>query len=47
VEEPAVEEPVPVDAALEDVAPEDAPVFVPENLDAMVDDSWKRMLWSV
>jgi hypothetical protein len=27
--------------------PEDAPVFVPENPDAMADDSWKRMLWSV
>lgn len=36
-----------VDAALEDVAPEDAPVFVPENPDAKADDSWKRMLWNV
>jgi len=42
VEEPAADYAVPVDAA-----PEDAPVFVPENPDAMADDSWKRMLWSV
>jgi hypothetical protein len=29
----------PVDAALEDVAPEDAPVLVPESPDAMADNS--------
>ena len=47
VEEPGVDYAMPLDAALEDIAPEDAPVFVPENPDAMADDSWKRMLWSV
>jgi len=47
VEEPAVDYAVPADAAPEDIAPEDAPVFVPENPDAMADDSWKRMLWGV
>lgn len=46
-EEPAVDYARPVDAALEDVAPEDALVFVPENPDAMADDSWKRTLWIV
>jgi len=42
-----VEEPM-VDHAmtLEDVAPENAAMFVPENPDAMADDSWKSMLWS-
>jgi hypothetical protein len=44
VEETAVDYAMPVDAALEDVAPGDAPVFVPENPDAKADDSWKRML---
>jgi hypothetical protein len=48
-EEPAMDYAMPVEAAaaLEDAAPEDAPVIVPENPDAMADNSWKSMLWSV
>jgi hypothetical protein len=44
VEDTAVDYTIRVDAALEDVTPGDAPVFVPENPDTKADDSWKRIL---